>query len=387
MRCHSCQRIEVHLEQLNLNDRLFGSRRKMAMKITMCRKRISHASLALLTASLLSACNLLTEKPYPISDHSDGKRFYNRDGSDKGLSDISQFLWQSLWNESAWPESLSNPEASTISDRVKEGIRATYINHATVLVQVDGLNILTDPIWSERASPVTFAGPKRIRPPGIAISDLPEIDLVLISHNHYDHLDTATLRQLRQQQNKEPVILSGLGSAALLRSLGYNQAIELDWSDSTSVEGTTVHFVECQHRSARGVFDQMRTLWGSFVIQTSQGNIYFAGDTGYSPHFKEQGERFGSFALSILPIGAYEPRWFMKDIHLNPAEAVKAHIDLNSEQSLGMHFGVFQLTWEPVDQPVTDLDTALQANQIGTGRFWALEPGQARVITPQQTEF
>jgi L-ascorbate metabolism protein UlaG (beta-lactamase superfamily) len=359
----------------------------MAMKITMYRKRISRASLALLTASLLSTCNLLTEKPYPISDHSDGKRFYNRDGSDKGLSDISQFLWQSLWNESAWPESLSNPEASTIPDRVNEGIRATYINHATVLIQVDGLNILTDPIWSERASPVTFAGPKRIRPPGIAISDLTEIDLVLISHNHYDHLDTATLRQLRQQQNKEPVIVSGLGNAALLRSLGYNQAIELDWSDSTSVEGTTVHFVECQHRSARGIFDQMRTLWGSFVIETSQGNIYFAGDTGYSPHFKEQGERFGSFALSILPIGTYEPRWFMKDIHLNPEEAVQAHIDLNSEQSLGMHFGVFQLTWEPVDQPVTDLDTALQANQIGTGRFWALEPGQARVITPQQTEF
>ena len=387
MRCHSCQRIEVHLEQLNLNDRLFGSRRKMAMKITMYRKRISRASLALLTASLLSTCNLLTEKPYPISDHSDGKRFYNRDGSDKGLSDISQFLWQSLWNESAWPESLSNPEASTIPDRVNEGIRATYINHATVLIQVDGLNILTDPIWSERASPVTFAGPKRIRPPGIAISDLTEIDLVLISHNHYDHLDTATLRQLRQQQNKEPVIVSGLGNAALLRSLGYNQAIELDWSDSTSVEGTTVHFVECQHRSARGIFDQMRTLWGSFVIETSQGNIYFAGDTGYSPHFKEQGERFGSFALSILPIGTYEPRWFMKDIHLNPEEAVQAHIDLNSEQSLGLHFGVFQLTREPVDQPVTDRDTALQANQIGTGRFWALEPGQARVITPQQTEF
>ncbi len=359
----------------------------MAMKITMYRKRISRASLALLTASLLPTCNLLTEKPYPISDHSDGKRFYNRDGSDKGLSDISQFLWQSLWNESAWPESLSNPEPSTISDRVNEGIRATYINHATVLIQVDGLNILTDPSWSERASPVTFAGPKRIRPPGIAISDLTEIDLVLISHNHYDHLDTATLRQLRQQQNKEPVIVSGLGNAALLRSLGYNQAIELDWSDSTSVESTTVHFVECQHRSARGIFDQMRTLWGSFVIEISQGNIYFAGDTGYSPHFKEQGERFGSFALSILPIGTYEPRWFMKDIHLNPEEAVQAHIDLNSEQSLGMHFGVFQLTWEPVDQPVTDLDTALQANPIGTGRFWALEPGQARVITPQQTEF
>ena len=380
---HSCQRVEVHLEQLNLNDRLFGSRRKLAMKMTMYRKRISRASLVVLTASLLSACSLLTERPYPISDHSDGSRFYNRDGSDKGLSDISQFLWQSLWSESAWPESLPNPVPSVIPDRVKDGIRATYINHATILIQVDGMNILTDPIWSERASPVTFAGPKRIRAPGIEISDLPEIDLVLISHNHYDHLDTATLRQLRQQQNKEPVIVSGLGNAALLRSLGYGKAIELDWNNNTSVENATVHFVECQHRSARGVFDQMRTLWGSFVIVTSQGNIYFAGDTGYSPHFKEQGERFGSFALSILPIGAYEPRWFMKDIHLNPAEAVKAHIDLNSEQSLGMHFGVFQLTWEPVGQPVTDLDAALQANQIDAKRFWALEPGQARVVTPR----
>jgi L-ascorbate metabolism protein UlaG (beta-lactamase superfamily) len=127
----------------------------------------------------------------------------------------------------------------------------------------------------------------------------------------------------------------------------------------------------------------MRTLWGSFVIETSEGNIYFAGDTGYSPHFKEQGERFGSFALSILPIGAYEPRWFMKDIHLNPKEAVQAHVDLHSEQSLGMHFGVFQLTWEPVNQPVIDLNAALKAHRIDARRFWALEPGQARVVAPR----
>ena len=129
-------------------------------------------------------------------------------------------MWQSLWSESAWPESLPNPVPSVIPDRVEDGVRATYINHATILIQVDGMNILTDPIWSERASPVTFAGPKRISAPGIKISDLPEIDLVLISHNHYDHLDTATLRQIRQQQNKQPVIVSGLGNAALLRSLG-----------------------------------------------------------------------------------------------------------------------------------------------------------------------
>ena len=383
MRCHSCQRVEVHEQQLKVNDRLFGSQRKLAMKMKMYRKLMKRPLLAVLTASLLSACSLMGDKPYPVSDHSDGSRFYNRDGSDKGLNDISQFLWQSLWNESPWPESLPNPVASTLPDRVNDGIRATYINHATVLIQVDGLNILTDPIWSERASPVTFAGPKRIRPPGVSISDLPEIDLILISHNHYDHLDTETLKQLRQRQDKAPVIVSGLGNAALLADLGYEKAVELDWNASTVVENSTVHFVECQHRSARGLFDQMRTLWGSFVVETSEGNIYFAGDTGYSPHFKEQGERFGSFALSILPIGAYEPRWFMKDIHLNPEEAVQAHIDLNSEQSLGMHFGVFQLTWEPVDQPVIDLNASLEANRIDAERFWALEPGQARVIAPQ----
>ena len=383
VRCHSCQRVEVHEEQLTVNDRFFVSPRKLAMKMMLYRKIVISTSLAILAAVLLPACSLLTDKPYPVSDHSDGSRFYNRDGSDKGLSDISQFLWQSLWNESQWPESLANPEASEIPDRVKTGIRATYINHATILIQVDGLNILTDPIWSERASPVTFAGPKRIRPPGVAISDLPDIDLILISHNHYDHLDTETLKQLRQRQDKEPIIVSGLGNAALLANLGYEKAIELDWKASTSVGTSTVHFVECQHRSARGLFDQMRTLWGSFVVETSEGNIYFAGDTGYSPHFKEQGERFGSFALSILPIGAYEPRWFMKDIHLNPEEAVQAHLDLNSERSLGMHFGVFQLTWEPVDQPVLDLKAALEANRIDAERFWALEPGQARFVAPR----
>jgi len=228
VRCHSCQRVEVHEEQLTVNDRFFVSPRKLAMKMMLYRKIVISTSLAILAAVLLPACSLLTDKPYPISDHSDGSRFYNRDGSDKGLSDISQFLWQSLWNESQWPESLANPEASEIPDRVKRGIRATYINHATILIQVDGLNILTDPIWSERASPVTFAGPKRIRPPGVAISDLPDIDLILISHNHYDHLDTETLKQLRQRQDKEPTIVSGLGNATLLASLGYDKAIELD---------------------------------------------------------------------------------------------------------------------------------------------------------------
>ena len=166
-----------------------------------------------------------------------------------------------------------------------------------------------------------------------------------------DGCDPASLKKLRQQQEKAPVIVSGLGNAKLLRKQGYQSALALDWGEHTQVGPATVHFVECQHRSGRGAFDQMKTLWGSFVVQTPKGAIYFAGDTGYSPHFKAQGEKFGPFALSLLPIGAYEPRWFMKDIHLNPEEAVQAHLDLNSQQSLGIHFGVFQLTWEAIDSP------------------------------------
>jgi len=144
------------------------------------------------------------------------------------------------------------------------------------------------------------------------------------------------------------------------------------------VGASTVHFVECQHRSGRGAFDQMKTLWGSFVVETPEGAIYFAGDTGHSPHFKAQGEQYGPFALSLLPIGAYEPRWFMKDIHLNPEEAVQAHLDLNSQQSLGIHFGVFQLTWESINDPITDLEAALDAQGLPRETFWVLEPGESQ---------
>ncbi len=317
-----------------------------------------------------------------MSGHYDGRRFHNRNGSDKHLGDISRFLWTSLFNEQPWPKWRDNPPADAIEPQVSSGIRATYINHATVLVQVAGLNILTDPVWSERVSPVAFAGPKRVRAPGIPLSDLPEIDLILISHNHYDHLDTASLRAIRQQQDKEPLIVSGLGNQQLLRKQGYPSATELDWGGSLLLGDITIHFVECQHRSGRGALDQMKTLWGSFVLETPEGAIYFAGDTGYSEHFREQGERWGPFALSLLPIGAYEPRWFMQDIHLNPEEAVRAHRDLRSQQSLGIHFGVFQLTWEAIDDPLVDLADALESQGVASDTFWVLEPGKGAVLTP-----
>lgn len=333
--------------------------------------------------SALTACSLVEKRDYPITDHYDGSHFHNRDVEGNDWPAVFKFLFTGLWEKADWPEARENPITEPIPARVTKGLRATYINHATVLIQVDGLNILTDPIWSDRASPVSFSGPKRIREPGVAIEDLPEIDLIVVSHNHYDHMDKASLRALRARQSREPVIISGLGNAGLLGSLGYPKAIELDWDDSTDVGSTKVHFVECQHQSARGLHDRMRTLWGSFVIETSQGAIYFAGDTGYSPHFKDQGERYGPFALSIIPIGAYEPRYFMEAMHLNPSEAVKAHRDLKSEQSLGIHFGVFQLTWEGIDQPVVDLESSLSDENIDPSAFWVLDPGQYRTLPEQ----
>ena len=336
--------------------------------------------LALLCKLLWPQTSQADKEDWTLSTHYDGKRFYNSDGSDKHLGDVSRFIWTSLANEKPWPKWRENPPADPITERLTSGLRVTYINHATVLIQVAGLNILTDPVWSKRVSPVAFAGPKRVRAPGIPIEDLPEIDLILISHNHYDHLDTQSLKAIRARQEEAPLIISGLGNQKLLRKLGYETAVELDWNESRTLGETTVHFVECQHRSGRGVFDQMKTLWGSFVLETPEGNLYFAGDTGYSPHFREQGERWGPFALTLLPIGAYEPRWFMKDVHLNPKEAVQAHLDLQSQQSLGIHFGVFQLTWEAIDEPAEDLASALIDEGLAGDTFWVLEPGQGAAL-------
>jgi L-ascorbate metabolism protein UlaG (beta-lactamase superfamily) len=351
-------------------------------------QRLRLAQMLALTM-LFSSCPQAAAQAEPkdkesMRPHYDGKRFYNTSGADKSAGEIARFFWENISKKTPWPKWIENPPADPIRERVTEGIKATYVNHATVLIQVAGLNILTDPVWSTRVSPVTFAGPKRVRDPGIPIESLPEIDLILISHNHYDHLDTASLKALRLQQEKEPVIVSGLGNAKLLKKQGYPNAIELDWGEHIAVGDTTVHFVECQHRSGRGAFDQMKTLWGSFVVDTPEGSIYFAGDTGYSPHFKEQGKQHGPFALSLLPIGAYEPRWFMKDIHLNPEEAVQAHLDLNSNQSLGVHFGVFQLTWEGIKEPPEDLAVALERQGVPSEQFWVLEPGKSRLTRRQK---
>jgi L-ascorbate metabolism protein UlaG (beta-lactamase superfamily) len=259
----------------------------------------------------------------------------------------------------------------------KDDIAITFVNHATFLIQIGDIAILTDPIWSERASMFTWLGPRRVRKPGVAFDDLPKIDLVLLSHNHYDHLDLATLKRLRRFS---PTILVAAGDARLVGPLGFADMRELDWWDETPIgEELSVVFVPAQHGSARGLFDRQQSLWGGYMIKSRGRLIYFGGDSGYSRHFADIRSRLGAADIAMLGIGAYEPRWFMQSLHMNPAEAVRAHGDLGAKHSIGMHFGTFQLTPEAIDQPQADLKVARSQSEISDKEFVTLHEGETRI--------
>jgi len=321
----------------------------------------------------------------PVTDHFDGEKFRNRLNSDFGLTDFFRFSVPFNFVKEAWPEWIESTSRKIPRPRqTDDEISVTFINHATVLIQVDGVNILTDPIFTRRTSALSWIGPERVRAPGVNLSDLPPIDIILISHNHYDHLDIESLQllQARNPENQSPLILSGLGNGLLFEDSGLTDFRDLDWNQSEQYGSIEFVFTETRHRSGRGVTDQNKTLWGGFVIKTRLGNIYFAGDTGYGPHFKEAGNTHGEFILSLLPIGAYEPRWFMKSAHLNPRDAVAAHLDLNSQKSMAIHFGTFQLTYEGIDQPITDLKKAVTDLQVPETDFIVPEFGQTIVFAP-----
>ncbi|HEY0722403.1 MAG TPA: MBL fold metallo-hydrolase, partial [Pyrinomonadaceae bacterium] len=253
--------------------------------------------------------------------------------------------------------------------------RVTFVNHATVLIQTGGLNILTDPIWSERASPFTWAGPKRHRAPGIRLEDLPPIDVVLISHNHYDHLDMQTLAKLHAKY--QPRLITGLGNSALLTAGGINQVVELDWWQVTKIsDALSVTCVPAKHFSGRGLSDADGTLWCGYVMQTPAGNIYFAGDTGMGTHFAEIKQRFQTFRLALLPIGAYLPRWFMHPVHISPSEAVELHRQLQPRVSMAIHFGTFALGDDGELEPVLQLREASNNDSD----VWVLEHGEGRDV-------
>lgn len=255
-------------------------------------------------------------------------------------------------------------------------LSVTWIGHATTLIQVDGVNILSDPIWSERCSPVSFIGPKRYTPPGIKIEDLPKIDIVILSHNHYDHTDLPTLRQLEEKFH--PLVLTGLGNKKLLLGEGLKNVKEMDWWDETKTNDLSITFTPTQHFSGRGLLDRNETLWGSYFISGKKEKVYFGGDTGYYTHFREISERLGPVDVAILPVGATEPRWMMEPVHVDPKETVKAFVDLKAKYLVPMHYMTFVLSDEPLDSPVPRTKEELKRSGISEGQFVPLKIGESR---------
>jgi L-ascorbate metabolism protein UlaG (beta-lactamase superfamily) len=315
----------------------------------------------------------------PMSDHFDGTRFHDPHGAaPKGA--LAMLRWMASGRGEKWPEWAPSPHADTPPARVcGNAIRIGFVGHATLLIQAAGLNLLFDPVWSQRASPVGFAGPKRVNDPGIAFEALPPIDAVLVSHGHYDHLDVATLSRLAAAHR--PRVITPLGNDAVMHA--YDPAIAteaFDWHQRVALApDVAVTLVPLRHWSARGLFDRNKTLWAGFVVETPGGRIYHVTDSGYGEglRFRETRERYGPFRLAILPIGAYEPRWFMRDQHMNPEEAVRAFADCGAELALAHHHGTFKLTDEAIDAPAIALSRALEVAGIEARRFRVLRPGQA----------
>jgi L-ascorbate metabolism protein UlaG (beta-lactamase superfamily) len=310
------------------------------------------------------------------SDHFDGTHFFNPWGHNNTKSFFDVMKWKISTTPSPWPEKgLANTAVPQLVENGKAAsVHITYIGHATTYIQSDKVSVLTDPQFSDRSSPVSFAGPTRVRKPALEIEKLPALDFVIISHNHYDHLDLPSLLALEKKFH--PHFIVPLGNAELLKSEGIQKVTELDWWQSA--EG--FQLVPAQHWSARGMWDRNKTLWGGYVFELDKQKIFFAGDTGYGPHFKMIREKCGPMDISILPIGAYEPRWFMKDQHMNPDDAVLAHLDLGSHKSFAIHFETFQMTDEAFDEPRKTLQTSLVSHQLKLEDFFIPQVGETLII-------
>ncbi|KAF1051842.1 MAG: hypothetical protein GAK43_02219 [Stenotrophomonas maltophilia] len=322
----------------------------------------------------------------PTTAHFDGERFRNLAAHPQhGFRDFLR--WQtSRGRQAAWVDQPGPATPPVLPERVSGSeLRVTYINHATLLIQHRGLNILTDPVWSERTSPFSFIGPKRSHPPGLAMDALPPIDLILVSHNHYDHLDVASLSALAERFPQARVV-TGLGNGELIRACGFDAVVEQDWWQSLALpEGMLLTAVPAQHWSARSRRDTNRTLWMGFVLESPDGPVLFPGDTALGPEFALIHERFGPMRFAALPIGAYAPRWFMRYHHMNPDDAVQAHRILESACSMAIHFGTFRLSDEGQFTPLQDLQQALQEQGVAAERFRAPTPGeqwQVPVLSP-----
>jgi len=309
----------------------------------------------------------------PFEMHHDGKRFFNPDGSQaRGPGAVLRWKLTSRGEKS--PRFLADVKQSIPPRTVEPGqLLVTLVNHSTVLLQQGALNILTDPIWSDRTSPVSWIGPRRHRLPGVRMEDLPDIDFVLISHNHYDHLDLPTLRWLCSKGKSIFIVPSGVGE--LLRSEKISSVHELDWGHTWNFDGTAISSVPAIHFSGRGLFDRNKTLWCGYVINSQSGIVYFAADTAFGGHFAQIRERFGPPRLALLPIGAYMPEWFMSPIHMGPKEAIRAHEILGAATSIAIHHGTFQLADDAIETPKQEL-----LKSLPPASFLVLGNGQSAYI-------
>jgi L-ascorbate metabolism protein UlaG (beta-lactamase superfamily) len=349
-------------------------------------------SAVLLLALGLSACSDWTNPYYDAA-----KPHHRRDGFNNRFIDNwgpQPSFWRWTWEQWTTPELPQNAERiprttpHILTPAARDTAALTWLGHSTALWQVAGLNILTDPVFSDRASPFSFAGPRRATPLPLALKDLPRIDIVLISHNHYDHLDRATVTQLAAQPGGPPLFVVPLGIDLWMKDLGITKTKAMDWWDSfvhAAPHGdVTISFVPAQHWSSRTPWDRNRSLWGGFVVQTAAGaqpfSFYFTGDTGYSADFAEIGAKFGGFDVAMIPVGCYLPRWFMQRQHVNEDEAARIHRDVKSRFSVGVHWGVFRLCDDPVDSPIDGLPAARRAHGIPDDSFVLMALGETRTF-------
>jgi L-ascorbate metabolism protein UlaG (beta-lactamase superfamily) len=310
------------------------------------------------------------------SDHCDGQRFFNPGvKTDKRLGDFLR--WRLARKPARWPQWIADNDPPLPAPPGPGEVSVTYIGHATLLLRFPGITVLTDPVFSERASPLSWLGPKRVRAPALALDDLPKIDAVVLSHNHYDHMDLPSLRKI--QERWDPPIVTGIGNGRYLATKGLRNAIELDWWERMApVPALSIVYVPAQHWSRRRLWDTNRMLWGGHVIEAGGVRAYFAGDTGYPGHFAEIARRLGAPDVALLPIGAYEPRWFMAPQHMNPLDAVRAHRDLGAGLSIAIHFATFPLTDEAIDAPAAAL--AVARRELGVAETAFRVPGFGETI-------
>jgi L-ascorbate metabolism protein UlaG (beta-lactamase superfamily) len=349
---------------------------------------------ALALAGVLAGCSAKHPTVDPSKPHHRPEGFVNLAGAAGGkpLSAFLRWQWERLRDGLPKPPAVSvagdggfpvvRPDLALLSSNAERGeqVTVTWIGHATLFLQIGGANVLVDPIFSARASPLSFAGPRRRVALPARLDELPRVDLVLISHNHYDHLDAPTVRALQAQPGGPPRFVVPLGIDAWLRAEGVSRVERLDWWDTLQVGPLEIVLTPAQHWSSRTPFDRNATLWGGFAVKAPGFTFWYSGDTGYAPLFEEIGRRVGPIDLAAIPVGAYEPRWFMKDQHVNPDEAVRIFREVGAREAIGVHWGTFELTDEPLDAPIDALAAALDAQGVPRDRFMLYRHGETRTL-------